>query len=125
MHVLTERIPLLISVIYGATVLASISFDYGYFLSLDINFSTAPTSISDHLRNSLIWIPNAAAIFTILPLIHLISKNTGFLNRYRLSGITIIFLTYIMVFILGTISKEKYIQSSYYFFYTAGVFSIA
>lgn len=38
-------------------LLLSITYDYGYFKSLDIPFFYVPSSISDHIRSGLIWFP--------------------------------------------------------------------
>jgi len=42
----------------------SITYDYGYFMAFGLSFSDIPSTINDHLRNSLICIPYNA--FTIL-----------------------------------------------------------
>jgi hypothetical protein len=41
--------------------LFSIMFDWGYFSALGLSFSVVPTSLSDHLRSSLIWVPEVVA----------------------------------------------------------------
>lgn len=57
-----SKLPALISV-FGALILSlSIAYDYGYFMVLGISFSELPTTISDHLRGSLTWIPNTLVI---------------------------------------------------------------
>jgi hypothetical protein len=49
--------PLLISILSVSVLVLSIVYDFGFLLILGTNFSEVPTTISDHLRSSLIWIP--------------------------------------------------------------------
>ena len=52
-----NKLPSLIS-LFGALILgASVAYDYGFFYVLGTNFSEMPTTLSDHLRSSLNWIP--------------------------------------------------------------------
>lgn len=37
--------------------LCSVVYDYGYFKALGLTFSDVPSSISDHLRSTLLWFP--------------------------------------------------------------------
>ncbi len=51
--------------ISGVLILsASVIYDYGYFFVFDVNIAEMPTTLSDHLRSSLNWIPEA--LFVIL-----------------------------------------------------------
>ena len=59
---ITENIPLLLSVFSACILSVSVIYDYGYFLFLGFNFSEAPTTISDHIQSSLIWLPTIAGI---------------------------------------------------------------
>ena len=61
-----ENWPIFISLFSGALLSASIIYDYGYFTYLGFSFAEAPTTISDHIRSSLIWFPSAlGAVFVI------------------------------------------------------------
>jgi len=42
----------------------SITYDYGYFMAFDLSFSDIPSTINDHIRNSLICLPYSAATIT-------------------------------------------------------------
>lgn len=56
------KLPALISV-FGALIFSlSVVYDYGYFLVFGVTFSEIPTTLSDHLRSSLAWIPSAVFI---------------------------------------------------------------
>lgn len=43
----------------------SITYDYGYFMAFDLSFSDIPSTINDHIRNSLICLPYSVAIITV------------------------------------------------------------
>lgn len=43
----------------------SISYDYGYFMAFGLSFSDIPSTINDHLRNSLICIPYSASTIAL------------------------------------------------------------
>ncbi len=50
--------------ISGVLVLsASVVYDYGYFFAFDVDIAEMPTTLSDHLRSSLNWIPYTVALF--------------------------------------------------------------
>ncbi|MEJ1409097.1 MAG: hypothetical protein RPU60_02610 [Candidatus Sedimenticola sp. (ex Thyasira tokunagai)] len=52
-----KNAPVLLS-IFGTCLLSlSIIYDYGYFTYLGFGFSEAPTTLSDHIESSLVWIP--------------------------------------------------------------------
>lgn len=43
----------------------SITYDYGYFMAFDLSFSDIPSTINDHIRNSLICLPYSVATIAI------------------------------------------------------------
>jgi hypothetical protein len=48
-------------------LILSIIYDWGYFYAIGISFAEIPTSISDHIRSALLWLPNTIlAIFLVL-----------------------------------------------------------
>lgn len=47
----------------------SITYDYGYFMAFGLSFSDIPSTINDHLRNSLICIPYSASTILLWLLI--------------------------------------------------------
>ena len=52
-----NKLPSLIS-LFGALILgASVAYDYAFFDIIGTNFREMPTTLADHLRSSLIWIP--------------------------------------------------------------------
>ena len=50
----------------------SISFlyDWGYFFALGISFADAPTTISDHARSWLVWLPITAVPILVVVVVH-------------------------------------------------------
>lgn len=45
----------------GLSFFLSLVFDMGYFSTLGLSFADVPTSISDHVRSALLWVPQAVA----------------------------------------------------------------
>lgn len=43
----------------------SITYDYGYFMAFELSFSDIPSTINDHIRNSLICLPYSAGIIAM------------------------------------------------------------
>ena len=52
------------SAVASISVVLSVVYDWGYFSALNITFSSAPTTLSDHFSSWLIWLP-----FIIFPTI--------------------------------------------------------
>ena len=62
-----EKLPALISVFAALILGLSVVYDYGFFYILGTDFSEMPTTISDHLRSSLTWIPETIiVIFAVI-----------------------------------------------------------
>ncbi len=81
-----DRIPSLIS-FFGAFILsASVVYDYWFFYMLGTNFSEMPTSLSDHLRSSLIWIPFALVLLCIALILAIFAvfRNQGMTKGGRI-----------------------------------------
>ncbi|WP_162600930.1 hypothetical protein [Paraburkholderia sp. C35] len=53
-------------------VIASLSYDWGFFHAINLSFSDLPTSVTDHIRSALDWAPQltgAAAVYLVLDLL--------------------------------------------------------
>ena len=63
-----DRLAPVVAVIGSAGVVVSFVYDWGFFFTLGISFSEAPTGLSDHVRGWLIWLPIvvAAALFLLV-----------------------------------------------------------
>ena len=63
-----ERLGLLSGVSAAVSVVVSFVYDWGFFTALGISFGDAPTTITDHIRSWLVWLPRVgiyAAIGTL------------------------------------------------------------
>lgn len=56
-----ESIPVFLGLLSSLTLVLSVVYDWGYFMFLGVPFAEAPTSLSDHIKSALIWLPPAAA----------------------------------------------------------------
>ncbi|MGR3915028.1 MAG: hypothetical protein OD918_11065 [Gammaproteobacteria bacterium] len=45
----------------------SVAYDFGYLFRFGVSFAEAPTTLSDHIRSSLVWIPSV--VFTVFSLV--------------------------------------------------------
>lgn len=52
-----QNVPILISIFSSLAFVLSVVYDWGYFMFLNISFSELPTSLSDHVKSALIWLP--------------------------------------------------------------------
>lgn len=52
-----DRAPALVAVFSAVVLAISITYDFGYLVYLGLSFSEVPTTLSDHIRSSLVWIP--------------------------------------------------------------------
>ncbi len=60
----------------GALVLsASVVYDYAYFFVFDMSFAEIPTTLSDHLRTSLNWLPRMVLILLVLFVIEMFVRR--------------------------------------------------
>jgi hypothetical protein len=65
----------LIAVSSGATLIASVAYDWGYLFALSIGFSQVPTSIGDHVRTALLWLPNTVIGLLIVSVFELATRR--------------------------------------------------
>ena len=61
-----ERLGLLSGVSAAVSVLVSFVYDLGFFTALGISFDDAPTTITDHIRSWLVWLPSVVIIIAVL-----------------------------------------------------------
>ena len=57
-----ENWPIVASLLGIAFLALSVVYDFGYFTYLGFSFSEAPTTISDHVRSSLVWLPTIIVV---------------------------------------------------------------
>ena len=75
---LASRIGMLSAAVTGSSLIASAFYDWGFFFSIGIGFAEAPTTIADHLRSWLVWLPKVA--LTILAIL-LVEMSTRRIER--------------------------------------------
>jgi hypothetical protein len=59
----------------GSFVL-SVSYDIGYFVRLGINPGVVPTTLADHTRSALLWLPFVAVVLLVSGLADLLEERT-------------------------------------------------
>ena len=70
-----EKLPALISVFAAFILGLSVVYDYGFFYILGTGFSEMPTTISDHLRSSLTWIPETIIVILAVVAIEMFNRR--------------------------------------------------
>lgn len=55
----------LLTMVATLCVALSVVFDWGYLTALELTFSEVPTSLSDHTRSAILWLPLAASLFPL------------------------------------------------------------
>lgn len=76
-----ESITGFIGIVSGTSLFLSILFDMGYFETIGIQISDIPTTISDHVRSSLFWVPPVATMVLACALFKIILEN--FYNKFK------------------------------------------
>ncbi len=72
-----ELIAGLLGAVSGLSLFLSIVFDMGYFETVGLRFSDVPTTISDHVRSALLWVPQATTAAFVYVLVELMQKHFG------------------------------------------------
>lgn len=103
-----------ISVLVAASFLLSVVYDWGYLFSLGLDFASIPTSLNDHIRSALVWMPKALFLIFIGTFNELInqrveqgmteeeivftSRNPSFVRKFRKSPIVFIRFLSVLLF---------------------------
>lgn len=62
-----ERVGKITTVIASLSLLFSVVYDWGFISAIGLQFSEVPTSVSDHVRSWLLWLPHVIiGLFAIL-----------------------------------------------------------
>jgi hypothetical protein len=99
----------LLGAVSGLSLFLSIVFDMGYFEAIGLRFADVPTTISDHVRSALLWVPQATTAAFVYVLIELIQKQFGglfaeeglFLSNRQATGVATIGKWAFKAFIAG------------------------
>lgn len=70
-----DKLPTLISVFAAFIVSLSVVYDYGFFYILGTSFSEMPTTLSDHLRSSLTWIPSTTILLFVVVVFEMLTRR--------------------------------------------------
>ncbi|MCU7917267.1 MAG: hypothetical protein KZQ95_02780 [Candidatus Thiodiazotropha sp. (ex Epidulcina cf. delphinae)] len=54
---LTESWATLLSIFTASAIVLSVTYDFGYLLFVGVSLSEVPTTLADHVRSSLVWLP--------------------------------------------------------------------
>lgn len=61
-----RHIGALIAIIAPISIVVSFVYDWGFFSALGISFQQAPTTLYDHVRSWLVWLPKVLVVAVIL-----------------------------------------------------------
>lgn len=64
-----------VGLISGFSLLCSIAYDWGFLYALGLSFSDIPTSLADHIRSSLNWLPLAFAAVSSVFIFELFTRR--------------------------------------------------
>lgn len=78
-----DAIAAVLGAVSGLSLFLSIVFDMGYFDTVGLRFADIPTTISDHVRSALLWIPQAVAAAFAYALLTILQWRFGDLMRLR------------------------------------------
>ncbi|MDE2773184.1 MAG: hypothetical protein OXI46_05695 [Gemmatimonadota bacterium] len=82
---LGARVSAVLPFVGAAAMAGSVAYDWGYLGSLGISFREAPTSVLDHARSWLIWVPGVAlAILFLITVEMALSRAEGGMSEDEL-----------------------------------------
>jgi len=64
-----------VGVIAAASLASSIVYDWGFYYALNLSFSELPTSLTDHIRSSLVWAPVVAFTAFLVTIYELLTSR--------------------------------------------------
>lgn len=70
-----EHIGKITAVVASFSVVISVFYDWGFLFALDISFAGAPTTISDHVRSWLVWMPKVVTAVLFLLVVELLLRR--------------------------------------------------
>ncbi|OIN95299.1 MAG: hypothetical protein AUJ48_03455 [Deltaproteobacteria bacterium CG1_02_45_11] len=73
--IILEKLAKASGVLAACALILSVIHDWGFFFALDIGFIDIPTSIGDHIRSALIWLPNILFCFFIVIAIEFVNQR--------------------------------------------------
>jgi len=73
--IILEKLAKASGVLAACALILSVIHDWGFFFALDIGFIDIPSSIGDHIRSALIWLPNTLFCFFIVIAIEFVNQR--------------------------------------------------
>jgi len=73
--IILEKLAKASGVLAACALILSVVHDWGFFFALDIGFIDTPTSIGDHIRSALVWLPNTLFCFFIIIAIEFVNQR--------------------------------------------------
>ena len=136
-----ERFGKLSGFLTAAALSLSVFYDWSFLQALGLEFAEVPTTLADHLRSALVWLPGWVAVLSLLALLELVnrlvegfrseteiiqgSRNPVFTRRLRRSGDVAVLVAMALgvftLFLFGT-SRSVYYSA---FMLAWGVLSLA
>ena len=78
LDLVTKAIPLLAAI----SLVASVSYDFFFIDYLGLSFAEVPTTLSDHVRSSIVWIPLSIVTLGFALITLTIAGSTSFLTEF-------------------------------------------
>jgi hypothetical protein len=60
----------------GVALIGSVAYDWAYLYAIGASFSDIPTSVADHIRSALNWMPNAVLVVGIVVALELFLRRS-------------------------------------------------
>lgn len=116
----------IVSLVPLITVLSfvlSVTYDFGFFIIFGITFDELPTTLSDHIRTGLIFLPYVFLYFFIVFITELFfirieqgrteeeiieeASNPKFIRRFKIAPLFSIFIFSVLVILIGLMLYEE------------------
>jgi hypothetical protein len=130
MSELIEKTGILISITAAGLLVLSTAYDFSFLIALNLSFNEVPTTISDHIRSAIIWLPKASIYILILVLYEMAMRwvedglteeeiiqktsNPKFFSAFR-SSPKYIFIPLIILIVLTQLLLTNSLQFLYLF----------
>ncbi|MET0165520.1 MAG: hypothetical protein ABW318_11015, partial [Vicinamibacterales bacterium] len=73
---LIASVSALLPALTAGSFVLSVAYDIGYFARLGINPGVVPTTLSDHTKSALLWLPLVAVVLLFSGLAELLEEKT-------------------------------------------------
>ena len=70
-----EQLGKLFGVASSALLLMSVFYDFSFLASLGLSFAEVPTTISDHVRSAIVWVPHVGGMALVLYMYEMVMRR--------------------------------------------------